>query len=71
MDGSGAVAAYKKEFVTKLTHLEKMAESEMMGAFLRGLKEVIKIKLRVLGPATLDQAMTQTEKIDQKIEAQT
>lgn len=52
VEQTGTLATCKKEYETKLTHLERMAESVMMGAFLRGLKEVIKTELRVLRPAT-------------------
>ena len=65
------VAKYRKEFVTKLTHLAKVAESVMFKRFFRGLKPEIKFELRVLGPTMLEQDMSWAEKIDQKLRAQT
>ena len=40
-----SVAKYIGEFVTKLTHLEKITKSVMSGVFLRGLKEEVKTQL--------------------------
>ena len=60
MAGGGTgrtVAKYKKPFVEKVTHLERTPKAMMIGAFLRGLKENVKRKLRVLSPNTLDNTM--------------
>ena len=40
-----SMVEYRKEFVTKLTHLQKMAKFVMLGAFLRGLREEVKAEI--------------------------
>ena len=64
------VAEYRREFVTRLTHLGRKEESLMLGAFMRGLKEEVKTKLKVLRPMNLGQAMSWAKKIEAKIMAQ-
>ena len=67
---TGTLAAYLREFVTRLTHLGRK-ESLMLGALMRGLTEEIKTEMKVLGPMNLGQAMSWAEKIEAKIMAQT
>ena len=55
---TGTVADYRREFVTRSTHLVRKEESLMVVAFLRGLKEEIKTELKMLGPINLGQAMS-------------
>ena len=66
----GSVADYRREFVERLTYLDVVDEPVMMGAFLRGLCEEVKIELRLMGPTSLDQAMDWAELIDRKFECQ-
>lgn len=41
--------------MTRLIHLEQVAESVMLGPFLRGSRKEINVEQQVLGPTTLDQ----------------
>ena len=58
VEQTGTVADYRREFVTRLTYLDPVEEGVMLGAFLRGLHPDIKAELKILGPTTLEQAMT-------------
>ena len=59
---------YRREFVTRLNYVDMVDEPVMIGAFLRGLCEEVKIELKLMGPTTLDQAMDWAERIDRKLE---
>ena len=48
---------YRREFVTRLNYVDMVDEPVMIGAFLRGLCEEVKIELKLIGPTMLDQAM--------------
>ena len=50
----GTVAKYGRKNIGDVTHLEKVPEAIMVGAFLRKQKDNIKKELRVLGPTTLE-----------------
>ena len=57
VEQTGSVVKYRREFVTRLNYLGVVDKPMMLGAFLRGLCEEVKSKLRVLGPTEFDQAM--------------
>ena len=67
---TGSVADYRREFVTRLNCVDMMDKQVLIGAFLRGLCEKVKIELKLTGPTTLDQAMDWAERINRKLECQ-
>ena len=49
----GSVAAYRKEFVEKVTAMGGVPEEIMLGAFVNGLNDQIKKQLRIFEPTSL------------------
>ena len=70
VEQTGSVADYRREIVTRLNYVNLVDELVLIGAFLRGLCEEVKVELKLMGPTTLDQAMDWAERIDRKLECQ-
>ena len=64
------VAEYAKEFIEKLIPLGRKPRDIALGAFINGLQEDIKCKLRLMDPTTLKVAIEWAEGIEQKNKAQ-
>lgn len=48
---------YRRKFIEFLAPLERVPEEIATGQFLNGLKEEVKVEVRLLGPKNLDNAM--------------
>lgn len=53
----GSVGDYRRKFIELLAPLERIPEEISKGQFLNGLKEEIRVEVRLLGPKNLDNAM--------------
>ena len=53
----GSVVDYRRDFVERVSPLDRVPEDILLGAFVNGLKDVIKRELRLLDPVSLEQVM--------------
>lgn len=53
----GSVGEYRRRFIELLAPLDRMPKEISKGQFLNGLKEEVRVEVRLLGPRSLDHAM--------------
>lgn len=58
---------YRRNFIELLAPLERVPEEITKGQFLNGLKEEIKVEVRLLGPKNLDNAMDLALMVEDKL----
>ncbi|XP_057252042.1 uncharacterized protein LOC130592021 [Beta vulgaris subsp. vulgaris] len=61
------VVNYRRQFIKLAAPLDQIPERILMGQFLHGLKEDVKAEVRQMGPLTLDQAMDQAARAEEKL----
>lgn len=64
---SETVCEYRRKFIELLAPLERIPEEIAKGQFLNGLKEEIKVEVRLLGPKNLDNAMDLALMVEDKL----
>lgn len=64
---TGTVADYRRRFIELLAPIEGVHEEIATGQYINGLKEDIRVEVRILDPITLDQAMELSMRIDEKL----
>lgn len=64
---TGTVVDYRRKFIELLAPLERVPEEIAKGQFLNGLKEEIKVEVRLLGPKNLDNAMDLALMVEDKL----
>ena len=63
---TGTVAEYQRRFIELLAPIDGIPEEIAKGQYIKGLKEEIRIEVRILDPITLDQAMELSMRIEEK-----
>lgn len=63
---TGSVSEFKRQFIELAASLERMPENVLMGHFVNGLKEDIRVEVRMLGVYALEQAMELALKVEEK-----
>lgn len=58
---------YRRKFIELLVPLERVPEEIAKGQFLNGLKEEIKVEVRLLGPKNLDNDMDLALMVEDKL----
>lgn len=58
---------YRRKFIELLVPLERVPEEIAKGQFLNGLKEEIKVEVRLLGPKNLDNNMDLALMVEDKL----
>lgn len=64
---TGTVVDYRHKFIKLLVPLDKIPEEIAKGQFLNGLKEEIRVEVRLRGPRNLDQAMDLALMVEDKL----
>lgn len=60
------VAEYQRKFIETAAPLKGLTEEILLGQFLTGLKEEIRVEVRILNPINLEQAMEFAVRIEEK-----
>lgn len=60
------VTEYRKKFIETAAPLARIPEDILMGQFLNGLKEEIRVEVRLLNPMSLEQAMELALRVEEK-----
>ncbi|XP_063935341.1 transposon Tf2-1 polyprotein isoform X1 [Daucus carota subsp. sativus] len=60
------VQEYRRKFIETASPLERISEDMLLGQFVNGLKEEIKMEVRLLNPISLEQAMELAVRIEEK-----
>lgn len=61
-----SVQEYQRRFIETTSPLEHISENILLGQFLNGLNEEIRVEVRLLGPVTLEQAMKFVIKVEDR-----
>lgn len=60
------VMEYRRKFIETAAPLERLPEDIMLGQFLNGLKEDIRVEVRLLNPVNLEQAMELAVRVEER-----
>lgn len=60
------VGEYRRRFIETASPLERVSEGVLLGQFIHGLKEDIKVEVRMLSPINLEQAMELAVRVEEK-----
>lgn len=60
------VCEYRRRFIETASPLDRVSEDVLLGQFIHGLKEEIKVEVRMLSPVNLEQAMELAMKVEEK-----
>lgn len=63
----GTVSDYCLKFIELLAPLDNVSEEMTLGQFLNGLREDIRVEVRLLGPLTVDHAMELANMVEEKL----
>lgn len=63
---TGTVAEFRQKFIEMASPIEHIPESMLMAHFVNGLKDEIRVEVRMLGLYTLEQAMDLALKVEEK-----
>ncbi|CAH1421759.1 unnamed protein product [Lactuca virosa] len=66
----GSVLEYQRSFIELLALLTNIPDDISMGQFINGLKDEIRSEVRLLGPLSVDHAMSLAIKVEDKLRAQ-
>lgn len=64
---TGNVGDYRRKFIELLAPLDRVPEEIAKGQFLNGLKEEVRVEVRLLGPTNLDNAMDLALMVEDKL----
>ncbi|XP_063950102.1 uncharacterized protein LOC135152878, partial [Daucus carota subsp. sativus] len=64
---TGSVGDYRRKFIELLAPLDRVPEEIAKGQFLNGLKDEVRVEVRLLGPKNLDQAMDLAMMVEDKL----
>lgn len=65
---TGSVLEFRRKFIKLLAPLDRVPEEIAKGQFLSGLKEEVKVEVRLLGPKTLDQTIDLAMIVEDKLQ---
>lgn len=57
---------YKRRFIETAAPLDRIAENILMGQFINGLKEEIRVEVRLLNPVNVEQAMELASRVEER-----
>lgn len=60
------VQEYRRKFIETTAPLDQISESLLLGHFINGLKEDVKVEVRLLSPMNLEHAMEIVVKVEEK-----
>lgn len=60
------VSEYKRRFIETAAPLDRIAENILMGQFINGLKEDIRVEVRLLNPVNVEQAMELSSRVEER-----
>lgn len=63
---TSSVMEYRRRFIQTAAPFDRLPEDIMLGQFLNGLKEDIRVKVRLLNPISLEQAMELALRMEEK-----
>lgn len=63
------VVDYRRKFIETAAPLQRIPEEILLGQFINGLKEEVKVEVRLLNPLSLEQAMEYAVKVEEKNKA--
>ena len=66
---TSTVGEYKRRFIETAAPLERISEQILLGQFLNGLKEEVRVEVRLLNPVNLEQAMELAVRVEEKQKA--
>lgn len=63
---TSTVLEYRQRFIEMASSLKDVPDSLLMGQFINGLKEEIKVEVRLLNPLTLEQTMEGVPRVEER-----
>lgn len=63
---TSTVTDYRRNLIETAAPLDRLPEDIMMGPFLNGLKEDIRVEVRLLNPISLEQAMELALRVEER-----
>ena len=63
---TSTVLEYRRQFIETAAPLDHLSENILLGQFLNGLKEEIRVEVRLLNPVNFEQAMELTVKVEER-----
>lgn len=63
---TASVTEYRRKFIKIAAPLSDISESLLMGQFINGLREDIKVEVRLLNPLNLDHAMGLATRVEER-----